>query len=152
VKEYGALQLTPRPSGLIAAWLTGLHAATLVPLWWSALPLWPSAAIASAIAIHGMWAVRRFGQLRSPRSVIGITLQPDGRCAFATRAGAVVHGSVDVSTVVLGSVVMLAVKGSPGHPARRVIIARDMLAEDDFRRLRLALKWGGTQKSRDPQV
>lgn len=146
MKESASVRVTLRPSRLITAWLAGLHGATLVPLWWSALPIWAGAALAIAIAAHGAWAIRRFGQLQSSLSVTGIALQPGADCTLAARSGAEFSGPVDPSTVVLGSLVVLAVKGSAGHSPCRAIVARGMLAEDDFRRLRVGLKWGGVQE------
>jgi hypothetical protein len=146
VKESASIRVILRPSRLITAWLAGLHGATLVPLWWSALPVWAGAALAIAIAVHGAWAIRRFGQLQSPLSVTGIALQPGADCILAARSGAEFGGPVDPSTVVLGSLVILAVKESAGHSHRRAIVVRDMLAEDDFRRLRVGLKWSRVQE------
>jgi hypothetical protein len=124
----------------------------LVPLWWSGLPVWAGAVLVFGIAVHGAWAIRRFGQLRSPRSVAGIALQHGAQCTLTARNGAEFTGPVDPSTLVLGSLVVLAVKRSAGHPPHRAIVARDMLAEDDFRRLRVSLKWGGTQEPDGSQV
>jgi hypothetical protein len=147
VTESASVRATLRPSRLITAWLAGLHGATLVSLFWSTLPVWAGAALAFAIAVHGAWAIRRFGQLRSPLSVTGIALQLGAGCALVARSGAKFSGPVDPSTVVLGSLVILAIRESAGRSPHRAIVAPDMLAEDDFRRLRVALKWGGFQES-----
>jgi hypothetical protein len=146
LKEPASIRVALRPSRLITGWLVGLHGATLVPLWWSALPVWAGAGLAIAIAIHGVWAIRRFGRLQSPRSVAGIALQPGAGCTLRARNGAEFSGPVDPSTLVIGSLVILSVKVSAGHPPCRAIVARDMLDEDDFRRLRVGLKWGGSQE------
>lgn len=84
--------------------------------------------------------------------MIDIALQPGAPCTLTARNGAEFSGTVDSSTVIFGYLVVLAVKGAAGHPACRAIIARDMLAGDDFRRLRVGLKWGGTQESGGSQV
>jgi hypothetical protein len=152
VKESTAIRVTLGRSRLISAWMAGVHAATLLPLWWSAPPLWAGAAVATLIALHGAWAIRRFGLLCSPRSVTGIALHPGGRCALGARDGEEFAGHLAASTVVLGSIVVLAVKDRAGHAACRALIARDMLNEDDFRRLRVGLKWGGTQETGGSQV
>jgi hypothetical protein len=146
VKELASIRVVLGPSRLISGWLAGLHGATLVPLWWSALPVWAGAATTIAIAAHAAWAIRRFGRLRSPRSMTGIALRPGADCTLTARNGAEFSGPVDPSTVVLGSLVVLAVRGTAGHAARRAIVARDMLGADDFRRLRVGLKWGGNQE------
>ncbi len=76
----------------------------------------------------------------------GIALQPGAGCTLTARNGAEFSGPVDPSTLVIGSLVILSVKGSAGHPRSRAIVVRDMLDEDDFRRLRVGLKWGGSQE------
>lgn len=147
VNEPATVRVDLHPSRLITFLLVGVHAATLIPLWWSAQPTWAGFAIAAAIFIHGVWAIRRFGLLRSARSVIGVALQPGGRCALRTGSGMEFSGNVDASTVVLGSLVVLAVRVGEGHLACRTIIAPDMIGKDDFRSLRIVLKWGRTQES-----
>lgn len=123
-----------------------------MPLWWSALPVWAGAGLAIAIALHGAWAIRRFGRLQSPRSVAGIALRPGVDCTLTACDGAEFSGRVAPSTLVIGSLVVLGVKGPGGHTFHRAIVTRDMLAEDDFRRLRVGLKWGGFQESDGSQT
>ena len=77
--------------------------------------------------------------------MVGIALQRGADITLMARDGTEFSGQVDPSTVVIGSLVVLVVKGSAGYPHRRAIVARDMLAEDDFRRFRVGLKWGGSQ-------
>lgn len=132
------------PSRLVAVWLALLHAATLVPLWalcWLGLPVWTGTVLSMVIFAHGAWAIRRFARLKSPWSVVAMELRPGADCTLAFRRGGEVSGLVEPSTVVLGSLVVLAVKGV-GLRTRRAIVAPDMLAREEFRRLRVALKWG----------
>lgn len=152
MKEPASIRVVLGPSRLITGWLAGLHGATLLPLWWSGLAGWAVAALAIAIGAHGAWAIRRYGQLQSPRSVVGIALRPGIDCTVTARNGAIFSGPVDPSTLVIGSLVVLAVKASSGHPPVRAIVARDMLGEEDFRRFRVGLKSGGTQESGGSQA
>ncbi len=133
------------PSRLLTGWLVCLHGVSLVPLWWAGLPAPAASALAIAIVAHGAWSVWRVGRLRSPQSIIGIELQADAGCTLIARNGVRFDGAVAGSTVLLGFLVVLAVAAAAGHATRHAIVVRDMLAADDFRRLRVALKWGGAQ-------
>jgi hypothetical protein len=152
LKAPASIRVALQPSRLITGWLAGLHGATLLPLWWSALPVWIGAALAIAVVLHGAWAIRRFGQLQSPRSVTGIDLRPGADCALTARNGTEFSGPVHPSTLVIGSLIVLAVEASAGHLLHRAVIVRDMLAEDDFRQLRVSLKWGQPQESDGSQA
>ena len=145
MKEPGSIRVVLRPSGLVAGWLAGIHAATLLPLWWAAPHAWAGAVLTLAVAVHGAWAVRRFGLLHSPRSVTAVELQSGG-CVLTHPDGSEFSGAVAASTLVMGPLVILAVADSAGGSIRHALIAGDMLAGDDFRRLRVALKWGTMQK------
>lgn len=145
MKDTAAVSIALGPSRLLAGGLIGVHAASLVPLWRMDLPAPAVAVLAIAIIVHGAWSVWRAGRLRSAHSITGIELHPGGGCALIARNGGRFDGVVSDSTVILGSLVVLAVKAVAGHATRRAVVVRDMLAVDDFRRLRVALKWGDAQ-------
>ena len=142
-----SLQLVLRPSRTLFVVLAGLHCATLLPLWSAGLPGLTGVAITLAIFAHGVWVVRRHALLRSPRAVTGLTLTAGGNCTLTLREGTRVTGAVDPATMVIGTLVILAVRRNTFRPATYVTIVADMLANDDFRRLRVGLKWGGAQRS-----
>ena len=145
MKETVSLHVALVPSRLLTGWLIGLHAVSLVPLWWTDLPAPVGSALAIAIVAHGAWSVWRLGRLRSPHSINGIKLQAGAGCTLIARNGDRFDGAVSGSTAILGYLVVLAVKAAAGRATRHAIVVHDMLADDDFRRLRVALKWGGAQ-------
>ncbi|MFS8084920.1 MAG: protein YgfX [Acidobacteriota bacterium] len=152
MKAPASIRVALRPSRLITSWLAGIHGATLLPLWWSALPVWASLVVTIAVAVHGAWAIRRFGRLQSPHSVTGVALRPGVDCTLTTRNGAEFSGPVHPSTLVVGSLIVLALKISAKPLLQRTVIAPDMLAEEDFRQLRVGLKWGRPQASEGSQA
>ena len=145
MRDTALMHVALVPSRLLTGWLVGLHAVSLVPLWWSDLPAPAAGALAVAIGLHGAWSVWRPSWLRSPHSIIGMELQADAGSVLIARNGTRFDGTVSDSTVILGCLVVLAVRGAAGQEIRRAIVVRDMLSVDDFRRLRVALKWGGVQ-------
>lgn len=148
MKFSGAIRVDLVRSRLLAAVLAGAHLATLLPLWWAGLPEWAAAVLTLAILTHGGWAIRRYALLRSPHSVIAVTLQPAGDCRLTLRNGADLAGLVDPATVVLGPLVILAIRRGTIRPSVRALIARDMAPDEALRQLRVGLKWGGAQDSR----
>ena len=146
MKASGAIRVDLFRSRWLVAVLAGAHVATLVPLVWAGLPIWATAPLALAVLAHGVWTIRRFALLHSARSVIAVTLHPDGDCALTLRNGADLTGRVDPATVVLGTVVILAVRRGSVRPGARALIAQDMVSDEDFRRLRVGLKWGAVQE------
>ena len=151
MKESPALRIALRPSRLLGGGLAVVHGATLAPLWLSGLPVWSSVLLASAVLGHGFWAIRRFALLRTPDSIVGVALEPEAGCRLESRDGTGYSGRVDPATVVLGPLVVLAVRTS-GRTRRLALIAADMLAEEELRRLRVALRWGGLQESAGTHV
>lgn len=143
----GALELKLRPSRSLFVAIAGLHLATLLPLLWSALPAWAGVAVVLILAAHGVWVVRRCALLRSRRAVTALSLTAGGDCSLALHDGSTVIGRIDPATVVLGWLVVVAVRHRKFGPASYVPITSDMLGNDDFRRLRVGLKWSVTQRS-----
>lgn len=144
---FGTLELNLRPSRSLFVLIAGLHAATLLPLWWAGLPAWAGVAVVLVLAAHAVGVVRRCALLRSPRSVTALSLTAGGDCTLSLRDGNQVMGRIDPATMVLGSLVIVAVRHREFGLATYVPITADMLGDDDFRRLRVGLKWGGTQRS-----
>ncbi len=145
MKTSSALRVNLGPSRSLSCVLAGLHGATLLPLWWAGLPVWTGAILALAIIVHGGWSVRRHALLRSARSVTAVELGPAGNCTLIRRDGTEVAGAVDPGSLVVGALVILGVRRAGIRPALRALIVRDMLPEEEFRRLRVGLKWGGAQ-------
>ena len=120
------------PSWFLAAAILGLHAAAGAALL-AALPGWPGMALAALLAALGAYAAWSRALLRSAQSpralVLGDGLQVELSSGKTCASG---RGSPHVSrfmvTLALGR--------------RTLLITRDMLGEQEFRRLRLWALWG----------
>ena len=136
-----------RPSWRVGVTLIIVHALSMIPVVGVGFDAWIVAAIGLSIAIHGTWSAWRFGWLRSAESIVDVELDGRGRCTLSRNSGAYLTGVVDASTFIGGHLVVLSVR-RPGvraaiKPATHVIVTADMLEADDFRRLRVLLKWNG---------
>ncbi len=84
--------------------------------------------------------------LRSPRSVRVLALYPAARAVVALADGSCLEGTVAARRNVSRWWVSLPLEG------RTLLVARDMLSEDDFRCLRLWALWGSVPGVAAPQL
>ena len=140
--------------------LIALHALTLAPLWLSASSDAMSATellLSTLVLAHGIWVAWRFAWLRSRRSVCAVHLGPSQACSFIRVDRSRVDGTIHSSTIVTGSLVVIAMRPQSSHgllPGRfleHLVIAPDMLDDDPFRLLRIVLKWGTAGADLVPQ-
>jgi hypothetical protein len=128
-----SLLLSPSPvlAGLIvAAHLVAAAAATL------ALPGWPGALLAVALAGLGMASAWSRALLRARRSMRCITLE-NGKAAIELASGESYAAEAG------GHVSRLMVTLALRDPARRtLLVSADMLDTDSFRALRVWALWG----------
>jgi len=128
-----SLLLSPSPvlAGLIIA--AHLVAATAAAL---ALPGWPGALLAAALAGLGMASAWSRALLRARRSMRCITLE-NGKAAVELASGE------SYSAEAGGHVSRLMVTLALRDPARRtLLVSADMLDTDSFRALRVWALWG----------
>lgn len=136
-----------RPSWRVGITLVVVHALSMIPVMCLGFDAWIVAAIGLSVAIHGAWAAWRFGWLRAAESIVDVELDGRGCCTLSRNSGARLTGVVDASTFIGAHLVVLSVRrsesGAAIKPATHVIVTADMLEADDFRRLRVLLKWNG---------
>jgi toxin CptA len=139
-----ALRLSLAPSRRLA-WLLGVsHAGAIVLSWVIPLKWWLSLALSLA-ALASLRDSLRYHALRSaPGALIGLELRTDGSAAVQDHLGrwseARLLGSSFVSPAL--TILNLAVPGVRLH--RSLVVAPDSLSADEFRRLRVWLRWRGT--------
>jgi hypothetical protein len=72
---------------------------------------------------------------------VGLGVGLDGRVAITRRDGSTAHGRVLADTFVGGALVTLVWQPDRGRWPRTLLLPRDSLDPDDFRRLRVALRY-----------
>ncbi|MEO8134001.1 MAG: protein YgfX [Betaproteobacteria bacterium] len=140
--DTATIDVSLRSSWRLSSGLAGVHVASAILVFLLDLSWGIATPVLIALAGHGAWAVRRFGWLASGASVTGIALQLDHECSLRYRDGTFCTGRIDDSTLVTGWLVVIGVSRPPRGRTRRVAVTPDMLAAEDFRRLRVALRWG----------
>jgi len=137
------VQVTLVSSRIERAWVVALALSTaLVAL---ALPL--DAGLRGLLSCSPLaWALWR---LRTARRVACVCVGIDRRVRVAMSDGAVVEGGVLAASYVGSAVATIVWRRQGSHVARAFWLVGDMLPRDDFRRLRVALRYGQSAAAHD---
>ena len=139
MKPPPSLHLEPRSSLRAVALVTALHAATATLLLTLPLPIGARLAGAIAIALAGMLNVWRVAGGCAPASLhVGV----DGRIAITRRDGRAEAGAVLADSYVGRRLTTIVWRPDKQHRARTLLIVADMLPAEEFRRLRVMLRYG----------
>lgn len=151
MSDQPSLRINLRRSPLVTGFLIAAHALTLLPLWLADLAPPVLTAAVLAVVAHGGWSAWRFGWLGASRSVAALEAGRFRCCTIVLQNGERIAGAFHSSSVVTGSLVVIALRPDAAHGVRKlrrlahVIVAPDMLAEEEFRCLRVMLKWSPPQ-------
>jgi hypothetical protein len=133
-----ALRLELRASRLMAAALFSLHLAAAASLA-AVLPAAAGAGVAALVVLLGATTVWNQALLRGKRSVRSLELGEGASAVVQLGDGRHFTATVHARRNVSRWWVTLPLQGGS---RRIVVVARDMLPEDEFRRLRLWALWG----------
>jgi toxin CptA len=115
---------------------------------WISLGGWPRTLAVVAILASLADSVAS-ALLRAGRSVVSLELHDDGRASWKERRGKAGEGALGRSHFVSPFLVVLELKPADRR-GRRVIFLVDSAAPDDFRRLKVWLRW--RRKSDRPET
>ena len=108
------------------------------------LPVHPLVIVASVVVL-ACWAGNRIwvlGLRRSPRAVRELRVESDRTAVATLVSGEVLKGHVQDASYVGAIVTTLTWRSKGALCARSVLILPDMLPAEDFRRLRVLLRYG----------
>ncbi len=135
------LTIAVGPSRWLAGLLAGMHGFAAALLWLAPLPHW-LAVLLMPVFLGSAWhTLRRDGFRTLRHSLIGLRLDADCRCEFQTRTGAWHEAALLGSSFVAPHLTVLNLKPAGGRLARHLVIFPDAVNAEDFRRLRVWLKW-----------
>ncbi len=142
VKSPPRLRLEPRPTRIGVAWVVASSAAVAALV--LALPVDPWATAGSLVAV--LVAAARGFRLCAGRGVPALLhVGVDRRLAVTARDGRTRQGSILDASYVGASVTTIVWRPDDAPrlvPARAILILPDTLPGDDFRRLRVLLRYG----------
>lgn len=137
-KEH--LELALRPSKWHCLLLSVVHLLALVALALAGLAPILAIAVGAVVVISFVHSLRRFGLLRDRRSVVRVTWH-EGRWQLVLGAGTIMPVDLSATLVVLGWLIVVNFRDAAGtrYP---VVLLPDSTSADEFRRLRVLLRWG----------
>lgn len=141
------VRVTINPSRALAVLLIVVHlgtAAVLVPL---DLALWVKVSLALCVATSLAHSLCRHALLKTCGSVTGIELGDRSNARVLTRDGHWREADVLGTTYVSSLFTVLNLRLKASRLARHVLLVPDNSDSEDFRRLRVVLRWGNRKRT-----
>ena len=136
------LTIAVGPSRFLSAALLSVHAcaaAVLMPL---ELPFGAKAVCLAAIAVSLLHSTLRYGLLRTTRSIVALELSDDGRTVVHLREGRTLACTISGTSYVSAALTVLNLRPEGRRTRCHAVLVPDNVQAEDFRRLRVLLKWG----------
>ncbi len=132
------LQLDLKPSVKLAGLLLAAHVLALAATWVS-LAGWPQVLVGFGILLSGTGCLAEVLH-RSPRAAVSLELREDGRAAWRDRNGGWHEGRLRSDHFVSAALVVLGLDQT-GRGRKWLVLMGDSALPEDFRRLRVWLRW-----------
>ena len=132
------LQLDLKPSFKLAGLLLVAHVLALAAAWVS-LAGWPQVLVGFGILLSGAGCIAEVLQ-RSSRAAVSLELREDGGASWRDRDGAWHEGRLRSDHFVSAAVVVLGLDQT-GRGHKWLVLMGDSALPEDFRRLRVWLRW-----------
>lgn len=140
------MKITLRPSRILTAILVLAHGAAIAMVALAGMPLWLELIAIAALVASLVFDVRQTALLRAPDALITLEIASDDRLSIQTRRGEWIECEVLGSTYVTSFLTILNLKVIDSGKNTRAVLLPDSLDAEDFRKLRVWLRW-----KRDPQ-
>lgn len=137
------LKIGLRPSKYLAGILVLAHGAAIAIVVFVALPAWAKIIAATILLVHLLLVVRRQALLLAADSSIAIEISADNRFSVQTRTGGWSEYEVLGSTYAMPYLTVLNLRQRDSRALNRITLFPDSLHADDFRKLRVWLRWKG---------
>lgn len=96
---------------------------------------------AAGLAAYWLVFIRRQSLLLTAGSAVAIEISSDNKLSVQTRCGEWSECEVLGSTYVMPYLTVLNLRQSDSRATRRIVILRDSIDAEDFRKLRVWLRW-----------
>jgi|SRR5687767_14767595 toxin CptA len=135
------LRVALQPSRYLAIALTAAHlcaALVLVPL---ELPLWSKVTLLAVVIASFAYALRRHALLQTAGAFVAVEFRQHDCVAVQTRDGGWQEARLLPTTCVSPLLTVLNLRMARGVFARHVVLARDSANPEDYRQVRVWLRW-----------
>ena len=135
------MKITLRPSRILTAILVLAHGAAIAMVALAGMPFWLELIAIAALVASLVFDVRQTALLRAPDAVITLEIASDDKLSIQTRRSEWIECEVLGSTYVTSFLTILNLKGTDSGRNTRAVILPDSLDAEDFRKLRVWLRW-----------
>jgi hypothetical protein len=142
--KYGeTVDVTLGSSRRASLFLLAASGATLAILMATPMPWWAPAVLGLAVVASAFDAHRRVGRRAGRGSVCRFRFESSGRIAASDARGGTREGQVQEGSFVAPWLTLLRWRPEGTRFDRTIVILPDAIAGEEFRRLRVLLRWGG---------
>lgn len=134
-------QVDFRPSRQLALALAAAHLGAAAAVASVDLPLAVTALLLLAVAASLAWSIYGSALLRTAHSIVAVDLGEGRALAYRTRLGDWHKAVLSGSTFVAPWLTILVLRAPDSRLARYAVIVPDRVSAEDFRRLRVFLRW-----------
>lgn len=142
--------MTLRPSYRLAGMLIVTHVVIAGLLMLLELPLWVRIALILLLLVNAGWSVHRHALRRGRHAITALAFSDRETIRLSMRDGGSHDGRVLGSSTVGTGLTLLNIAVDGRRLPVHVVLLGDSLASDDFRRLRVWLRWGPRPPGEDP--
>lgn len=135
------LKLSIGRSGYLAGLLLLAHAGAMALLWPLAMPAWGKAVVILAMIASLVFFLAHVALLRTPEAVVAIEIKEGGEIVIQTRRGEWRACRLSSGSYVSPWLTILVLAQDNRRSAHYVVITPDNVDAEDFRRLRVWLRW-----------
>jgi toxin CptA len=130
-----------RPSPTLALLIALVHGGGLACLPPVALAVWIKLALAAALGVSLVLSLRRMALLRAPNAIVELVLGSDGTLQFVQENGQGGNAAVLADSAVHALMTVVRLQPEGERWARSVVVLPDSTDGEQFRRLRIWLRW-----------
>ena len=135
------LFLPLKPSRRLAGAILGIHVSAAAGAGLAPVPAWLVAVAWLALCLSAWTLLRRHALPRAPTSLIRLQGRADGGLEGLTRDGEWLSLSLLPSTTLFPGFAVLSLRPQGGGRSRALTVFPDTLSPDDWRTLRVWLRW-----------
>ncbi|MGH8753387.1 MAG: protein YgfX [Burkholderiales bacterium] len=135
------LNIRLKPSGYLTLLLSAAHIIAIGLVLALPLPIGLKLITTLVFCVSLVFYLKRNARLAAPNSIIALEIMEDCACAIETRSGKRLDCILLPTSYVSASLTILNLKADGEMLARHVVILPDSINPEDFRKLRVLLRW-----------
>lgn len=144
------LNIRLKPSGYLTLLLSAAHTIAIGLVLALPLPIGLKLVTTLVFCVSLVFYLKRNARLAAPNSIIALEIMEDCACAIETRSGKRLDCILLPTSYVSASLTILNLKADGEMLARHIVILPDSINPEDFRKLRVLLRWKFKTKPLSP--